>query len=170
MTTSTGPTSTHVNLSIVSDGYFRLHLQALAIPVPHAHQPLRLLVTGSRDFSDAAAVAAVLLGIAFTHGPLAVRDGHCPKGGLDQLAHDFAVAHGWPTFRTPAEWNRYGRAAGPIRNQVMVDTNPDLCVGWPDNLASSKGTKDCLTRAVKAHIPTYVVTQERGAWAVHPMR
>lgn len=165
MTTNGLPSSIHVNGSIVVSGsYIRLAIDASEIVVPTPHHPLRLLVTGSRDYHDRQAVVAVLLGLARTNGPLHVLDGACPKGGLDLLAHEFAVEQDWRTTRMPADWKRYRRGAGPIRNQAMVDTGPDLCMGWPDR--GSSGTWDCLNRALKAGIPTYYL--DRQSWAVLP--
>jgi hypothetical protein len=55
----------------------------------------------------------------------------------------------------PADWATHKRAAGPIRNQQMLDTGIDLCIGFHPDITKSKGTKDMLTRASKAGIPTY---------------
>ena len=172
MAMNTSPSSILVNGSTVDTDHFHLMIQAWAIPIPKAHSPLRLLVTGSRAYRDREAVAAVLLGLAQTHGPLFVLDGECPVGGLDQLAHDFAVEQGWPTRRMPADWRRYRKGAGRIRNQAMVDTHPDLCVGWPEDVTMySSGTVNCLEKAAKAHIPTFYVSHDdRGRWAIYPFR
>ena len=40
----------------------------------------------------------------------------------------------------PADWDRHGKAAGPIRNQRMIDTGVDLVVAFHDDLEHSKGT------------------------------
>jgi hypothetical protein len=53
----------------------------------------------------------------------------------------------------PADWKRYGRAAGPIRNQQMIDEGkPDMVLAFHDNISESVGTKDMVTRARKARI------------------
>jgi hypothetical protein len=53
-----------------------------------------------------------------------------------------------------AEWEKYGRSAGPKRNQLMIDANPDiaLCLVVHDNMAPIGGTADCWRRAEKAGI------------------
>ena len=54
----------------------------------------------------------------------------------------------------PAQWKLYGRAAGPIRNQQMLDEfKPTQVFAFHDNLEASKGTKDMVRRAKKAGIP-----------------
>lgn len=58
----------------------------------------------------------------------------------------------------PADWNRYGRAAGPIRNrQMLTEGKPDLVVAFHDDIESSKGTKDMVTIAEKAGVYVYVM-------------
>ncbi len=56
-----------------------------------------------------------------------------------------------------AEWNRYGKAAGPKRNQKMLGLKPDLAIAFHQDLASSKGTRDMVLRARKAGVPTEVI-------------
>ena len=48
----------------------------------------------------------------------------------------------------PADWKRYGKGAGPIRNQQMIDEGkPDMVLAFHDNINESKGTKDMVERA-----------------------
>jgi len=48
----------------------------------------------------------------------------------------------------PADWETYGRAAGPIRNQKMLDSEQiNLCVAFP----GGAGTADMVARCKKAH-------------------
>ena len=47
----------------------------------------------------------------------------------------------------PADWDTHGKAAGPIRNQRMIDDfHPDLVVAFP----GGKGTADMVRRAQAA--------------------
>ncbi len=41
--------------------------------------------------------------------------------GADILGERFAVENQWEIEFYPAEWQKYGKAAGPIRNSAMVD-------------------------------------------------
>lgn len=53
----------------------------------------------------------------------------------------------------PADWKRYGKGAGPIRNQEMLDEGkPDMVIAFHSNIQESAGTKDMITRAKKAGI------------------
>lgn len=70
--------------------------------------------------------------------------------GADRLAWRWAVANGVPVEKFPANWRRDGRAAGPIRNQQMLDEGrPDIVVAFP----GGRGTADMVRRARKAGIP-----------------
>lgn len=62
-----------------------------------------------------------------------------------------------------ADWKQYGRAAGPIRNQQMIDCHPDLVLAFHNDLEHSKGTKDCVNRARKAGIDVRHITVSMDA-------
>lgn len=55
--------------------------------------------------------------------------------------------------RYPADWEKHGKRAGPIRNQEMVDLGADVCLAFFKNGAVNRGTSDCVRRAEKAGIP-----------------
>jgi len=59
-----------------------------------------------------------------------------------------------------ADWERYGRAAGPIRNRQMIETKPNLVLAFHNNLALSKGTKNTVDQARKAKIPVKVLAEK----------
>ena len=111
---------------------------------------MRVLVTGGRDYhniNDARVIYATLDAIhgeneitALIHG-----DAH----GADRLAAAWAYDNKVDEEAYPADWARYGKAAGPIRNQSMVDAKPDLVVAFPGR----RGTADCVRRAKLAGIP-----------------
>lgn len=121
-------------------------------------EPFRILVTGSRHCTEgqAAMVREHLRGTLLRHRPPAVVvHGQCPNGGVDLVAHRFAER--WPDAEPephPADWGRHGRAAGPIRNQAMVDLGADICLAFP--APGSRGTWDCIRRAADAGIPVQV--------------
>jgi hypothetical protein len=125
---------------------------------------VRILVTGSRRWPDADLVNKVLSNYRLTAGvgePVTIVHGHCPTGA-DAMADLWTVsAHSVDPDvalpeRHPAEWDVYGKAAGPLRNQEMVDLGADLCLGFlmPD----SRGTRDCIQRARDAGIAVVVHT------------
>ena len=83
--------------------------------------------------------------------------------GADRMAGCLAAVLGFKQKSFPANWAKYGRAAGPIRNQQMIDEGkPDLVIAFHENLRQSTGTKDMLEKALAAGIP-YVVIPSWGA-------
>ena len=69
--------------------------------------------------------------------------------GADKLAKAWAKSRGIPEEPYPADWGSYGKAAGPKRNQRMLDEGkPDIVVAFP----GGDGTKDMTDRARAAHI------------------
>lgn len=70
--------------------------------------------------------------------------------GVDSAAIDWAVVN-WCEFKEYlADWRKHGKAAGPIRNQQMLDEEKiDLVVAFP----GGSGTADMVRRARKAGIP-----------------
>lgn len=92
-----------------------------------------------------------------------------PYVGGDWYAHHHALARGWTIEEFPANWNLHGNtAAGPIRNQAMVSSQPkaDRLVAAPAP-GRSKGTYDCMRRARAAGIPVDDLSQSpepEGLW------
>lgn len=77
--------------------------------------------------------------------------------GADRIAGNAAFNRGLVVRQFPAQWSRYGSAAGPIRNKRMLDEKPDLVIAFHSNLTESKGTKNMLMLAGKAGILTEVI-------------
>lgn len=136
-------------------------------------KPLRVIVTGSRTWTDTAKVYGaldLLAQAARAEGRrLIVAHGACPQGA-DAIADQWARSRrhdGWPVEpeRNPANWRKYGkRRAGFIRNAAMVNLGADCCLAFIDPCANpecnrprphgSHGATDCADRAEGAGIPT----------------
>ena len=121
--------------------------------------PMRVLVCGGRDWTDGEAILRELERIHQETPITAVIEGEAP--GADRLARQAADELGIPVVPFPADWKRYGRRAGPARNQQMVNEGqPDLVLAFHANAAPSKGTKDMIARAKKAGIPCRVFSSQ----------
>lgn len=117
---------------------------------------MRILVCGSRTYPVDFALPALLDAYRARADYLTVIDGGAR--GADTYAHEWAQARGVHTVRFHADWDTHGKAAGPIRNQRMLDEEPDLVLAFIDKpLAQSRGTADMVGRARKANVPTYVI-------------
>ena len=114
-------------------------------------QVLRLLVCGDRNWTDVESIAQQ---IRVMH-PDVIIEGEAR--GADSIARGYAKGAGIPVLSFPAQWGKYGKSAGPIRNQQMLDAgNPNRVIAFHHNIAKSKGTKDMVERARKAGIETMV--------------
>lgn len=87
--------------------------------------------------------------------PITVVHGCCR--GADILAAEEAFALGMDVEGHPAKWGLFGRAAGPKRNQEMLDTGIDLVIAFHSNLKASKGTADMVRRAHNAGVKVMLV-------------
>lgn len=77
--------------------------------------------------------------------------------GADDLAFGWAVTYGIPYHIERAEWDKHGRAAGPIRNKKMLALNPDLVVAFK----GGAGTEDMIRQAREANV-TVIIVSERN--------
>lgn len=133
----------------------------------------RLLITGSRTHqwtpydSHALLIAVQDIADKTQKNPTLVHGG---ATGADTEA----ALHGQRLFNLQAEvhradWKKYGRAAGPIRNKQMVKLGADLCLAFPDHPKGrgSRGTWNCIDLAQQAGIPVLVVWNQR-LWVYNP--
>lgn len=115
--------------------------------------PYRILVTGSRDWTDQHAVWAALADAARPVAPeqkLVIVHGACPTGA-DAMADEWARSYGAAIEAHPANWAKYGRRAGPIRNAVMVARGADVCLAFIKD--RSRGASYTASLAEAAEIP-----------------
>ena len=111
---------------------------------------IRVLICGDRYWQDKASIRKVIDSL-----PPGATVIHGAAPGADSIAWDCAVERRLTVLTFPAQWSEYGKAAGRIRNQQMLDEGrPDRVVWFHPNLSQSRGTRDMLERARKANIPT----------------
>ena len=107
----------------------------------------RILLTGSRSWKCTTLAARII--------------DECPTGA--DLAFDLtAKAAGVAVEPHPADWESYGKSAGPRRNKEMVDAGATLCLAVHKSIKYSKGTASCARLAIAAGIPTYLIDSEDG--------
>lgn len=111
---------------------------------------MKILVCGGRKFTDRSAVFDWLdeeLKKA-PHDTLTIIQGGAT--GADKLAREWCRERCVPYENYPADWNGLGNAAGPIRNQRMLDNGkPDIVMAFP----GGRGTSDMTRRARAAGVP-----------------
>lgn len=107
---------------------------------------MMVLVCGGRDFTDYRKFADEMNKVNSEHGPIGAVV-HGGSRGADQCAHLWAESARIEELVFKADWAMYGAAAGPLRNQMMLDKGkPDFVVAFP----GGKGTSDMTRRARRA--------------------
>jgi hypothetical protein len=113
--------------------------------------PIRVLITGSREWSDPGLLAMRLRWLPKT---AIVVHGACH--GADLQAEARARGLGLATERHPVtdeEWRKVGKSAGIRRNERMLDAGADLVLAFAVNIETSRGTRHCAGEAIKRGYP-----------------
>ena len=110
----------------------------------------RVIVAGSRSFNDYATLQMVCDNLLAkkkqTHNIVVISG---TARGADTLGEQYAHERGYTIERFPADWQQYGKAAGPIRNRLMADNANALIAFWDGR---SAGTKNLVMEAQKKGI------------------
>jgi hypothetical protein len=110
---------------------------------------MRVLVCGGRNYSNFEEMASFLSGLFFEYKDPQWELIHGGAAGADSLAGAWATSVGIPVKEFRADWKKYGKSAGPRRNEKMLsEGKPDLVIAFP----GGKGTADMVARARKAKV------------------
>jgi hypothetical protein len=109
---------------------------------------VRTIIAGSRHIDDYNAVVKAVEESGFNITTV-ISGG---ARGVDSLGERWAVENGIDIHQHFALWDKYGRAAGPIRNSEMVSDADSLILVWD---GESRGSKDILDKAIKAGLKVY---------------
>lgn len=121
----------------------------------------RILVCGDRNWHDLQFIRNILTAYQkSTNNDIHILI-HGNARGADTLAGIVGRELGWEVIAFPAQWQKFGRGAGPIRNKQMLDEGkPDIVIAFHDNIETSKGTAHMLKIAMAAGITTFVYYHE----------
>jgi len=117
--------------------------------------PRRVLVTGSRTWTDTGTIRDALASV-WGDGAAVLVSGACPRGA-DRLAEQLWTRWGGRVERHPADWDRHGRGAGYRRNTAMVAAGASVCLAFVR--AGSPGASHTAALAKAAGIPTHRHTE-----------
>ncbi len=106
---------------------------------------MKVLICGGRNWADKETIRLWLVQLQ-TLGYDTVVEGEAR--GADSIARDEALLLGMEVRPYPANWQKHGRAAGPIRNRQQFDSeHPDLVLAFHSDISKSKGTADMVKYA-----------------------
>ncbi len=107
---------------------------------------MRVIVCGGRDYTDSDAIRQRITQLQAVKPMAVIIHGAAP--GADLLTGHIAGTLGYRVEAYPADWARHGKAAGPIRNQEMLNAGADLVIAFP----GGRGTQDMINRAERAGV------------------
>jgi hypothetical protein len=108
-----------------------------------------LIIAGSRNFHHAPTLELAMQ--EFQLHPEVIL--HGAARGVDTLAQKYAEAHCISVVAFPAQWDRYGKSAGPIRNNLMAARGDALLALWD---GSSPGTRHMILAAAQRGLPIFI--------------
>jgi hypothetical protein len=103
---------------------------------------MKIAIIGSRTFSDYDFLCLLMKTINIDIDEI-VSGG---ASGVDSLAEHYANENNIPIKIFKAEWNKYGKAAGFIRNKLIIEYADKVIAIWD---GKSKGTKNSIDLATK---------------------
>lgn len=102
----------------------------------------KILIAGSREYDNYEEAEAVLDALVKDHVgecDIVILSGSCR--GADMIGERYAEQHRFEIKRYPADWKRYGRAAGSIRNEEMVRAADMVICFWD---GESRGSRSLI--------------------------
>jgi hypothetical protein len=112
---------------------------------------MKIIIAGSRGFTDYQLLRSTL--IPFINAGIFEVVSGCAKGA-DELGEQFAAEFSLVVKKFPANWDKYGKAAGYKRNEEMAIYADALVAFWD---GQSKGTKHMIDLALKHGLMVKVV-------------
>lgn len=120
-----------------------------------AENTYRVIIAGSRSFDDYDLLRRrcdEILKDRIPSSEIVIVSGTAP--GADSLGERYACEKGFAVDRRPADWNTYGKAAGPIRNAEMAQSSDALIAFWD---GKSRGTHHMISLAGKKGLDVHVI-------------
>jgi hypothetical protein len=113
---------------------------------------MRVLVCGGRDYDNRAKVFRILRRFELKFGPIdCLIQGEAK--GADSIAKEWAEVHKVKIDSYPADWKKYGKRAGYLRNkQMLEDGKPDVVIAFPGRKGTAmmiQITKEAISRGKK---------------------
>ena len=105
---------------------------------------MKVIIAGGRDFNDYELLKDKCDKILNSQIEITIVSGGA--NGADYLGEKYAKEREYELIIFPADWNKYGKSAGPIRNTQMAENSDALIAFWD---GKSKGTQHMINLAEK---------------------
>jgi hypothetical protein len=111
---------------------------------------MKVIIAGSRTINNIELVEKAIKESGFEITEVVC--GCCE--GVDTQGELWALKNGIPVKQFPADWKKFGKSAGPLRNKEMVNYGEALLAIHANN---SKGTRHIIDYAKRKGIPVFVI-------------
>ena len=113
---------------------------------------MKLIIAGSRTFTDYKKLCEVCDQFLQGQTDVEIISGAYYKGA-DRLGEQYAKERGYEITKLPADWKRFGRAAGPKRNEQMANYADALIAFWD---GKSRGTLNMMNIATRLGLKVWI--------------
>jgi YspA, cpYpsA-related SLOG family len=113
---------------------------------------MKVIIAGGRTFNDFGLLCEKCDNILVNQTDIEIVSG--TANGADKLGERYASKRGYPCTRFPANWNKFGKSAGYLRNKEMAEYGDALIVFWD---GKSKGTKHMIDLAENFELKIRVI-------------
>lgn len=118
-----------------------------------------IVISGSREFTEywkMANTLDIILKLRVTKPHIRLFEGGAR--GIDKLALRYAILNKITKERFEADWDKFGKRAGILRNIEMIDAGDMVIAFWD---GQSKGTKHAIEHAIKKRKRCIIVRIDR---------
>ncbi len=113
---------------------------------------MKIIIAGSREFKDYDFLREKMDKLLINQKEVEIVSGGCR--GADILGEKYANEKGYKLKVFKANWYKFGRSAGPIRNREMAEYADGLVAFYKEG---SKGTKNMIEEAYKNKIKVRII-------------
>lgn len=113
---------------------------------------MKLIIAGGRDFNNYSLLKKTIDKYILGADKVEIITGGAM--GADALGVNYSISMGIPIRVIKADWVKYGKSAGPIRNAEMA-TNATDCICFWDGV--SRGTASMINEAKKANLKLTII-------------
>jgi len=114
---------------------------------------MKVIIAGSRNFINYQKLKKECDEFLQNQKNIEIVSGNHYKGA-DKLGIQYAIQKGLNLIKFPAEWNKFGKAAGPKRNKEMAIAADALIAFWD---GKSRGTKNMIELAKQKGLKVKVI-------------
>lgn len=120
----------------------------------------KVIVAGPRDYHNYEIVSKNILNIFDMYPQTQFEIFEGGARGVDACAKRFAISEIYSHEQFKADWDKYGRSAGPIRNSEMA-MNADMLIAFRYKDKCSRGTENMIKTALNHSLEIHIIPIDR---------